>query len=104
MHRMLEVIQRRRGVVNIPFWIARIMGWGFDMVQKVSFGLVPAMLSRDQVKALREDNVVAEDAKGFEALGLQPTAMGAILPDYLWRFRPSGQYAAITNSAKNLKA
>lgn len=104
MHRMLEVIQRRRGVVNIPFWVARIMGWGFDMVQKVSFGLVPAMLSRDQVKALREDNVVSDDAKSFADLSIQPKAMGAILPDYLWRFRPSGQYAAITNSAKNLKA
>jgi NADH dehydrogenase len=104
MHRMLEVIQRRRGVVNIPFWIARIMGWGFDLVQKLTFGLVPATLSQDQVKALREDNVVAEEAKGFGDLGIQPKAMGAILPDYLWRFRPSGQYAAITNSAKNLKA
>lgn len=104
MHRMLEVIQRRRGVVNIPFWAARIMGWGFDMVQKISFGLVPAMLSRDQVKALREDNVVSDDAKSFADLSIQPKAMGAILPDYLWRFRPSGQYAAITNSAKNLKA
>jgi hypothetical protein len=25
------------------------------------------------------------------------------LPDYLWRFRPSGQFAAIKDSAKNLK-
>ncbi|WP_300516104.1 complex I NDUFA9 subunit family protein [Aliiroseovarius sp.] len=104
MRRMLELIERRRGVLNIPFWIARIMGWGFDMMQKVSFGLVPATLSRDQVKSLREDNVVAEDARGFAALGIQPKAMDVILPDYLWRFRPSGQYAAITNSAKNLKA
>jgi NADH dehydrogenase len=30
--------------------------------------------------------------------------MEAVLPDYLWRFRPSGQYAAIKNSASNLKA
>jgi len=74
------------------------------MMQKVSFGLVPATLSRDQVKSLREDNVVAEGARGFAALGIQPKAMDVILPDYLWRFRPSGQYAAITKSAKNLKA
>ncbi len=104
MQRMLEVIQRRRLIVGVPFAIARLMGWGFDMVQKLSFGLVPAMLSRDQVKALAHDNVVSEGAQGFEALGIHPKAMGAVLPDYLWRFRPSGQYAAITNSAKNLKA
>jgi NADH dehydrogenase len=29
--------------------------------------------------------------------------MEAVLPDYLWRFRPSGQFAAIKESAKNLK-
>jgi NADH dehydrogenase len=29
--------------------------------------------------------------------------MEAVLPDYLWRFRPSGQYDAIKDSAKNLK-
>ena len=41
---------------------------------------------------------------GFAALGIRPTAMEAVLPDYLWRFRPSGQYDAIKESAKNLKA
>jgi NADH dehydrogenase len=53
---------------------------------------------------LRKDNVVSEGAKGFEDLGIRPTNMAAILPDYLWRFRPSGQYDAIKESAKNLRA
>ncbi|MCI2399946.1 complex I NDUFA9 subunit family protein [Aliiroseovarius subalbicans] len=104
MGRMLDVVQRRSLVLNIPFWIARIKAWWFDLFQKLSGDLIPALLSRDQVKALRCDTVVADDAQGFDALGITPTAMGAILPDYLWRFRPSGQYAAIKNSAKNLKA
>jgi hypothetical protein len=29
--------------------------------------------------------------------------MAAVLPDYLWRFRPSGQYDAIKESAKNMR-
>jgi NADH dehydrogenase len=29
--------------------------------------------------------------------------MDAILPGYLWRYRPSGQYDAIKDSAKRLK-
>ncbi len=29
--------------------------------------------------------------------------MEAVLPEYLWRFRRSGQFAAIKASAKNLK-
>jgi NADH dehydrogenase len=28
--------------------------------------------------------------------------MDSVLPSYLWRFRPSGQYDAIKDSAKNL--
>jgi NADH dehydrogenase len=29
--------------------------------------------------------------------------MDAVLPEYLWRYRASGQFAAIKDSAKNLK-
>ena len=104
MGRMLHVVQRRRAVVNIPFFLARIMGFGFDMVQGVTLGLVEnKILTRDQVKNLRNDNVVAPGAKGLADLGITPTAMEAVLPEYLWRYRPSGQYAAIKDSAKNLK-
>ena len=105
MHDMLAIVHRRRAVVNIPFWIARIMGWVFDMVQVVSGGLIEnRMLTRDQVRNLRNDNVVAAGAKGLTDLGVAPTPMGSVLPDYLWRFRPSGQYDAIKASAKNLRA
>ncbi|MEM9552066.1 MAG: complex I NDUFA9 subunit family protein, partial [Pseudomonadota bacterium] len=47
--------------------------------------------------------VVSEDAKGFKELGIQPVAMEAVLPEYLWRFRPSGQYESIKESAQNLR-
>jgi NADH dehydrogenase len=52
---------------------------------------------------LRSPNVVSGTAKGFDTLGMRPTAMEAVLPDYLWRFRPSGQYAAIRESARDLR-
>jgi hypothetical protein len=80
------------------------MGFGFDMVQAGTLGLIEnKMITRDQVKNLRIDNVVSPGAKGFAELGLTPTAMDAVLPEYLWRYRPSGQYAAIKESAKNLR-
>jgi uncharacterized protein YbjT (DUF2867 family) len=104
MHRMLAVIQRRRAVVNVPFWVARIMGFGFDMLQAVTLGLIEnKMITRDQVRNLAHDNVVSPGAMGFADLGITPTAMEAVLPDYLWRYRASGQFAAIKQSAKNLK-
>ena len=104
MARMLGVIGRRRLVVNIPFWMARIMAFGFDMVQALTGGLIEnRMLTRDQVRNLAVDNVVAKGAKGFADLGIEPTPMASVLPEYLWRFRPSGQYFSIKASAKNLR-
>jgi uncharacterized protein YbjT (DUF2867 family) len=104
MGRMLKVIHRRKLVLNVPFFVARIMGFGFDMVQAVTLGLIEnKMITRDQVKNLRHDNVVADGARGFADLGIEPVAMGSVLPEYLWRYRPSGQYAAIKDSAKNLR-
>lgn len=104
MQRMLAVIQRRRAVVNVPFFMAHAMGFGFDLLQTLTLGLIEnRMITRDQVRNLARDNVVAAGARGFAELGITPTAMDAVLPEYLWRYRPSGQYAAIKGSAKNLK-
>lgn len=104
MGRMLPVIKRRRLVLNLPFFVGRIMAFGFDALQAVTLGLVEnKMLTGDQVTSLRHDNVVTPGAKGLADLGIEPTAMEAVLPEYLWRYRPSGQYAAIKDSAKNLK-
>jgi uncharacterized protein YbjT (DUF2867 family) len=104
MARMLAVIQRRRLVVNVPFFAASLMGAVFDGLQAITLGLFNnGLITRDQVRNLRIDNVVATGAKGFADLGIAPTAMDGVLPEYLWRYRPSGQYAAIKDSAKNLK-
>lgn len=103
MKDMLAVIERRRPIFNIPFGIARFMAWWFDLWQSLSGGLISSPLTVDQVKSLAHDNVVSEGAQGFAALGLEPRAMATVLPGYLWRFRTSGQYAAIKASAKKLK-
>lgn len=105
MQLMLEVIRRRRLILNIPFFAARLMAFGFDMLEKLTLGLVKnGMITRDQVKNLRRDNVVSEGVQGFDALGISPVAMVSVLPEYLWRFRPSGQYDAIKEFAKNLRS
>ncbi len=103
MQLMLGVIHRRRMIVNTPFWLARLMASVFGLGRALTLGLVKGPVTKDQVINLALDNVVSEGARSFDALGMQPTAMEAVLPDYLWRFRPSGQYDAIKASAKNLK-
>ncbi len=104
MREMLSVIRRRRAIINLPFFVAGPMASIMDLGQTITLGLVPAQITRDQVRQLHHDNTVASDAQGFAALDIEPTAMEAVLPDYLWRFRPSGQYAEIKDSAKNLRA
>lgn len=101
--RMLAVIHRRRLVINLPFFVAKIMATVFDAMSAVTLRLFPnTILTRDQLVSLRSDNVVT-DKPGLKDLGIQPVAMEAILPDYLWRFRPSGQYDEIKASAKKLR-
>ena len=55
--------------------------------------LPDAPLTPDQVEMLKYDNIVSPNALGFEALGIKPTAVEAILPTYLDRFRRGGWYA-----------
>src|SRR6516164_6657298 len=56
------------------------------------------LLTPDQVELLRGDVTVSDQAKRegrtLEALGIDPVAMAAIVPSYLWRFRKAGQFNA----------
>ncbi|PTX57916.1 NADH dehydrogenase [Litoreibacter ponti] len=104
MQTMLDIVRRRRLIVNIPFFIGRIMGTSFDVLSFISGGLIKGPVTRDQVRNLAVDNVVSGETRTFADLGIEPVAMEAILPSYLWRFRPSGQYDAIKESASNLRA
>ncbi|MCV6595058.1 MAG: complex I NDUFA9 subunit family protein [Silicimonas sp.] len=103
VHHMLDEIRRRRLVIGLPFWVGALMGKVSGALGVISGGLLPQPITSDQVRQLRSDNVVSDGAAGFDALGIQPTAMAAILPTYLWQFRPDGQYNDITRSARNLR-
>lgn len=104
MERMLDVVRRRRLIVNIPFFVAGVMGFSFDMLSKLTGGLFHnGILTSDQVRSLRVDNVVSEGAKTLADLGIEATAMDAVLEDYLWPYRTSGQFSDIKKSAANLR-
>ncbi|MEO1330344.1 MAG: complex I NDUFA9 subunit family protein [Pseudomonadota bacterium] len=93
MRLMLGAIHRKRILLPLPFWLARIQAWFLDFIPWVTFGLMPnGLLTGDQVKLLAKDNVVADGAPGLGDLGVEPTTVEAVIPSYLWRFRPQGQY------------
>ncbi|MEL6980193.1 MAG: complex I NDUFA9 subunit family protein [Pseudomonadota bacterium] len=90
---MLETIRRRRGLIKLPFWLAKIQGRAFDLIPYASLGLLRNdVLTYDQVVMLQNDNVVDPGKDGMALLGLKPTSVEAVIPSYLYRFRPYGQF------------
>ncbi|MBT9383907.1 complex I NDUFA9 subunit family protein [Pseudooceanicola sp. CBS1P-1] len=103
MQEMLEVIQRRRPIIGLPRFVAAIMASALDGIDSLTAGtFANTTLTRDQLRQLGTDSVVSGREKGFADLGFQPLSVESVLPDYLWRFRPDGQYAALRASARNL--
>lgn len=84
---ILDVTGRRRPMIALPE--------GFVRLQARLGELLPTPpLTRDQLILLGKDNVVSPNALGFQALGIEPKAVEAIVPAYLARFRVGGQRAA----------
>jgi NADH dehydrogenase len=92
LERMLQITGRSRALLPIPFGIAQSMG-------SVLQYLPGKMLTPDQVRMLRFDTVVSERARAegrtLEGLGIAPTALDLVLPTYLARFRPQGEFTQI---------
>jgi uncharacterized protein YbjT (DUF2867 family) len=99
MEIMLEVIQRRRFLVPLPWPMANALGLVGDLVAPT--GLVPP-LTTDQVALLRTDNVAAAGAPGLRELGVTASALEPIIPSYLYRYRRGGQYAAQSETPAQL--
>jgi uncharacterized protein YbjT (DUF2867 family) len=89
MRYVLATIERRRLLVPIPFWLAKLQATVLQFMPK-------PLLTPDQVELLRQDSVVSEaavrDGRTLKELGIEPTSLQAIVPSYLWRFRRSGQF------------
>jgi NADH dehydrogenase len=90
METILKITDRDRMLLSLPFGLAKL--------QSVFLQFAPGALklTPDQVELLRNDNVVSEAAKDagltLEGLGITPDSMEAVAPNYLWRFRPAGQF------------
>jgi uncharacterized protein YbjT (DUF2867 family) len=87
---ILDIIDRDRALLSLPFGLAKLQA------AILQFAPGPLKLTPDQVELLRHDNVVSEAAKAagltLEGLGITPDSLEAVAPQYLWRFRPAGQF------------
>ena len=73
-------------LVPLPFWLASLQASVLELLPKPP-------LTRDQVKMLARDTVVGGKALGLADLGIAPTAIDAIVPGYLARYRRGGTAA-----------
>ena len=85
MQLLLKAIGRRRALVTLPFGLARIQASFLELLPKPP-------LTRDQVTLLRRDNVVSAGALTLADLGIEATAVEAVIPDYLDKFRSGGRF------------
>ena len=94
MEEVLEVTERKRLLLPLPWALANLMGQVFQLLPK-------PLLTVDQVTQLKVDNVVSpaaeKDGRTFQGLGIRPQGMEAILPTYLWTYRATGQFPRQTS-------
>jgi NADH dehydrogenase len=93
LDRTLRYTDRKRGYLSMPFWLAKLQAL---LTWPLPNSLRP--LTVDQVRLLQRDNVVSQvadkEGRNLAALGVAaPQAIGAVVPSYLERFKPKGQYA-----------
>ena len=90
MEAILEITDRDRMLVSLPFGLAKLQALFLQ------FAPGALKLTPDQVELLRSDNVVSEAAKAagltLEGLGIAPDSLEGVAPQYLWRFRKAGQF------------
>ena len=94
---ILETIDRKRFLAPLPFFIAKPMGLFFGGVFRIpplSSGIVGGPpITGSQVEMLKTDNVVSDGALTFADLGITDLeTVESIVPTYLYRFRPYGQF------------
>lgn len=92
---MLSIIGRQKKFMNVPWGLGVLMGGLFGLFGKIP--MMPTITTAGQIKMLKHDCIVSESAKTegrtLEGVGIKPQTMEAILPAYLWRFRPQGQFS-----------
>jgi NADH dehydrogenase len=91
--RTLQWSGRRRFHLRIPFWLAKL-----NALVTLPLPSAARPLTMDQIRLLERDNVVSQSAEvarlTLAGLGVEhPHTTVSIVPSYLERFHPRGQFA-----------
>lgn len=87
-------IDRPRLLLPLPFLVASPLGYTIGALSRLN-PLFGPPLTGDQVQLLKVDNVASTERPGLAELGIKnPETVEAVVPTYLWRHRPYGQFHA----------
>ena len=85
---ILNVVQKKRFVVEMPMPLARIQSKILSLLP------MPPILTEDQCNILSEDdNIVSDKHLTLNDLGIQSTDIEIEMKKWLWRFRDGGEFA-----------
>jgi len=92
LQKVCEWTQRERFLLPIPFWAAKVPAFFLQV-------LPGAPITIDQIRMLQNDNIVSAEAirdqRTLEGLGVvEPRSAEVIVPTYLQRYRPRGEFSA----------
>lgn len=92
MELMLRETARKRLLLPVPFFAASLIGVVSQAAGRLPF--VEPVLTVDQVKLLKHDNIVRGegDTGTLKDLGIDPHAVESVLPSYMVRYRKYGQF------------
>jgi len=87
--RVLRYANRRNPIVRLPGFVGRLLALPMSILPR-------PLLTGEQVTLLGIDNVVsaeaAKDKRTLAGMGIVARPVDAVLPSYLWRFSPNGQF------------
>jgi uncharacterized protein YbjT (DUF2867 family) len=92
MELILTETGRERLLVPVPFWLASFAAFFAEFLP------VPP-ITRDQVALLRSENVVSEGSMTLGDLGIEATAVEAILPSYLDQYCKGGRFSRFSQKS-----
>ncbi len=85
---VLRETRRARTLIAVPMAWTKLTGAVMQILPN-------APLTLDQARMLETDTVLSGAKPGLRDLGINPTAVEAIVSSYLWRFRKLGQFSAL---------
>ena len=80
LEKMIVVIKRPTRLLRLPNFIANMLGFVSELLP------LPPVITRDQVRMLKFDNIATSGALNFSSLGIKPHSVEAALPELLSRY------------------